>query len=49
MGNGPSSLNIYSNIKRNENPEQFWEKVGELGDGAFGIVYKVCLQLCWIM
>jgi hypothetical protein len=23
------------------NPEDFWEMVGELGDGAFGKVYKV--------
>lgn len=29
------------NIRFNENPEDFWTIVGELGDGAFGKVYKV--------
>jgi len=29
------------NIRFNENPEEFWTIVGELGDGAFGKVYKV--------
>ncbi|GFS96886.1 hypothetical protein NPIL_447771 [Nephila pilipes] len=31
---------IYNNIRFNENPEDIWEIVGELGDGAFGQVYK---------
>ncbi len=29
------------NIKRDEDPNEIWEIVGELGDGAFGKVYKV--------
>ena len=29
------------NIKFNENPEEHWKIIGELGDGAFGKVYKV--------
>ncbi|RWS09154.1 STE20-like serine/threonine-protein kinase, partial [Dinothrombium tinctorium] len=31
---------LFHNIRFNENPEDFWEIVGELGDGAFGKVYK---------
>lgn len=32
----------YPHLKRNQNPNDTWEIVGELGDGAFGKVYKVC-------
>lgn len=32
---------VFNNIKMDCNPEEFWEMVGELGDGAFGKVYKV--------
>ena len=32
---------MYHNIRFNENPEDFWSIIGELGDGAFGKVYKV--------
>ncbi len=28
-------------IKRGHDPEEIWKAVGELGDGAFGKVYKV--------
>lgn len=31
----------YEHVKRDLNPEEFWEIIGELGDGAFGKVYKV--------
>lgn len=31
----------YPNIKMNQDPSLFWETIGELGDGAFGKVYKV--------
>lgn len=31
----------YEHVNRDVNPEDFWEIVGELGDGAFGKVYKV--------
>ncbi|XP_027709652.1 serine/threonine-protein kinase 10-like isoform X2 [Vombatus ursinus] len=31
----------YTNVKRDVNPEDLWELVGELGDGAFGKVFKV--------
>ncbi|XP_030635688.1 STE20-like kinase b isoform X2 [Chanos chanos] len=30
----------YDNVRRDVNPEEFWEIIGELGDGAFGKVYK---------
>lgn len=32
---------VCSNIRFEENPEDYWEIIGELGDGAFGKVYKV--------
>lgn len=31
----------YDHVHRDTNPEEIWEIVGELGDGAFGKVYKV--------
>ena len=30
-------------IKQDSDPNELWEIVGELGDGAFGKVYKVCI------
>lgn len=46
----------YEHVHRDVNPEEVWEIVGELGDGAFGKVYKVkdvglcfCLCLCFKM
>ena len=35
----------YPNIRRGVDPLEEWTKVGELGDGAFGKVYKVSCQL----
>jgi len=29
------------NVTRNQNPLDLWEIVSEIGDGAFGKVYKV--------
>lgn len=34
----------YEHVKRGINPNDLWEIVGELGDGAFGKVYKVRLS-----
>ncbi len=31
----------YDHVHRDLNPEEIWEIVGELGDGAFGKVFKV--------
>ncbi|GAB0092124.1 serine/threonine-protein kinase 10 [Sergentomyia squamirostris] len=31
---------LYNNIRMDTNPADFWDMVGELGDGAFGKVYK---------
>lgn len=31
---------LYNHIKMDTDPFDFWEMVGELGDGAFGKVYK---------
>ncbi|XP_056135751.1 STE20-like kinase b [Lampris incognitus] len=30
----------YEHVHRDENPEEIWEIIGELGDGAFGKVFK---------
>ncbi|XP_059846179.1 serine/threonine-protein kinase 10 isoform X2 [Hypanus sabinus] len=30
----------YEHVRRDCNPEEIWEVIGELGDGAFGKVYK---------
>ena len=45
--NGSSDVKrkkVYHNIRFNENPEDFWHIIGELGDGAFGKVYKVIIN-----
>lgn len=36
--------NKYPHLKRNQDPNELWEITGELGDGAFGKVYKVQLM-----
>lgn len=43
-GNDAKKKKLYNNIKMDCSPEEFWEMVGELGDGAFGKVYKVTLH-----
>lgn len=40
-GNDAKKKKIYNNIKIDCDPQEFWEMIGELGDGAFGKVYKV--------
>lgn len=40
-GNDAKKKKLYNNIKMDVNPEEFWDMIGELGDGAFGKVYKV--------
>ncbi|XP_048506774.1 serine/threonine-protein kinase 10 isoform X2 [Athalia rosae] len=39
-GNDAKKKKIFNNIKMDCDPEEFWEMIGELGDGAFGKVYK---------
>lgn len=34
------------NIRYETNPLEFWELIGELGDGAFGKVHKVSWTIC---
>lgn len=36
----------YPNLTRGKDPLEIWNKTGELGDGAFGKVYKVS-TVCW--
>lgn len=36
----------FHNIKMNCDPEDNWELIGVLGDGAFGTVYKVNCACC---
>ncbi|XP_069836250.1 STE20-like serine/threonine-protein kinase isoform X2 [Dendropsophus ebraccatus] len=37
---GDKKKKQYEHVKRDQNPEELWEIIGELGDGAFGKVYK---------
>uniref|UniRef100_A0A8C1AIF4 non-specific serine/threonine protein kinase n=1 Tax=Cyprinus carpio carpio TaxID=630221 RepID=A0A8C1AIF4_CYPCA len=36
----------YDHVHRDTNPEEIWEIVGELGDGAFGKVFKILIEFC---
>lgn len=38
---GEKKKKQYEHVKRDLNPEELWEIIGELGDGAFGKVFKV--------
>ncbi|KAG8307807.1 hypothetical protein J6590_013504 [Homalodisca vitripennis] len=41
LGNNESKKKkVFNNIKMECDPEEFWDMIGELGDGAFGKVYK---------
>ena len=40
-GDGKKKVKLNEYIKRDQDPNDFWEIVGSLGDGAFGKVYKV--------
>ncbi|XP_051540036.1 serine/threonine-protein kinase 10-like [Myxocyprinus asiaticus] len=39
----------YENLKRDVDPHQTWETLGELGDGAFGKVYKAQNQTTGVL
>jgi len=45
-GDGKKKVRHYQYIKRDVDPSELWEIIGELGDGAFGKVYKVLLLQC---
>ncbi|XP_074866053.1 serine/threonine-protein kinase 10 isoform X2 [Carettochelys insculpta] len=36
----------YEHVRRDLDPNEVWEIVGELGDGAFGKVYKIMIEFC---
>uniref|UniRef100_A0A8C7L828 non-specific serine/threonine protein kinase n=1 Tax=Oncorhynchus kisutch TaxID=8019 RepID=A0A8C7L828_ONCKI len=36
----------YEHVHRDINPNDQWEIIGELGDGAFGKVYKIMIEFC---
>ncbi|CAD0206387.1 unnamed protein product [Chrysodeixis includens] len=39
-GNDAKKKKVFNNIRDNSDPSDNWDMVGELGDGAFGKVYK---------
>ncbi|XP_062243501.1 STE20-like kinase b [Platichthys flesus] len=39
----------YEHVRRDENPEEVWNIIGELGDGAFGKVFKAQNKLTGIL
>ncbi|KAG7298469.1 hypothetical protein JYU34_018098 [Plutella xylostella] len=39
-GNDAKKKKVFNNIRDNCDPAEFWDMIGELGDGAFGKVYK---------
>lgn len=41
QGGGKGKKKDYPNIIQGVDPLENWQKVGELGDGAFGKVFKV--------
>lgn len=43
QGGGKSKKKDYPNIIQGVDPLESWVKVGELGDGAFGKVFKVII------
>lgn len=41
-------LKQYEHVRRDVNPNDIWEIIGEVGDGAFGKVYKVSFERVWL-
>lgn len=39
--NKNKKVKLNEHLKRDQDPNELWEIIGELGDGAFGKVYKV--------
>lgn len=40
---------VFNNIHMDCDVDEFWEMIGELGDGAFGKVYKVIKKLIFFI
>ncbi|XP_073685527.1 STE20-like serine/threonine-protein kinase [Garra rufa] len=49
MGVEKKRVRHYENLKRDVDPHQTWETLGELGDGAFGKVYKAHNQTTGVL
>ncbi|CAB0001996.1 unnamed protein product [Nesidiocoris tenuis] len=45
-GNESKKKKVFNNIRMECDPEEYWDIVGELGDGAFGKVYKMLIEYC---
>lgn len=43
FGRSGKTKKDYPNLTRGKDPLELWNKTGEVGDGAFGKVYKVCM------
>ncbi|XP_030752127.1 serine/threonine-protein kinase 10 isoform X2 [Sitophilus oryzae] len=39
-GNDAKKKKVYNNVRMETDPEEYWDMIGELGDGAYGKVYK---------
>nr|CAI5825630.1 unnamed protein product [Callosobruchus analis] len=39
-GNDSKKRKVYNNVRMDCDPTEYWEMIGELGDGAYGKVYK---------
>lgn len=39
-GNDAKKKKVYNNVRMDTDPEEYWDMIGELGDGAYGKVYK---------
>lgn len=39
-GNDAKKKKVFNNVRMGCDPEEYWDMIGELGDGAYGKVYK---------